>query len=166
MTGTSNVGVCGGTAGVASAETASYVVVLIAQPVSSPASSPSPAPDVVLSGSLADVSGSSAVHVAVHICNRSTGGVAAHLHPSLTLRNSSAGSSPATVPVAVMARSGLGVNDVHYGNNVIMEPGARYVIGVRIDSADAANLVYTVPAADVLSTPGPPLCLLDHQMCG
>ena len=166
MTVTSNVGVCGGTTGVASAKTASYIVVLIAQPVASPASSPSPAPDVVLSGSLTDVSGSSAVRLSVHICNRSTGGVAAHLHPSLTLRNSSAGSSPATVPVAVMEGSGLGVNDVHYGNNVVMEPGARYVIGVRIDSADAANLVYTVPAADVVSTPGPPLCLLNHQMCG
>ena len=166
VTGSSNVGVCGGQTGVASAETAKYIVVLTAEPVPGPASSPSPAPDVVLSGSLTHVSGASVFRIDVHVCDRSTGGVAAELHPSLTLRNAGAGASPVTVPVAVLEGRGLGVNDVHYGNNVIMEPSARYIIGVRIDSANAVDLAYSVPAVGVVITPGPPACLLDHQMCG
>ena len=166
VTGTSNVGVCGGHTGVASAETAGYIVVLSVQPLAGAGIRPSPAADVVLSGSLSHVSGPSAFGIEVHICDRETGGVAAHVHPVVVLRNASAGSSPVTVPVAVLEGSGLGVNDVHYGNNVIMAPSARYVIGVRIDAANAVDLDYIVPATGVVTTPGPPQCLLDHQMCG
>jgi hypothetical protein len=170
-------GVCGGQTGVASGQTPSYVVVLVVQPLSdavtgsSPTAAVSPTPttpagDNVISGSLANVSGPGAAHVEFYICDRSTGGIASRLHPAVTLRNDSADVSPDTLPVAVLERSGQGVNDLHYGNNVSMEPGANYTISVRIDSSNAIDLAYQVPDTGVVVTPGVPQCLLNHQMCG
>ncbi|MGH7685712.1 MAG: hypothetical protein ACREN2_02685 [Candidatus Dormibacteria bacterium] len=165
-----NVGVCGNVAGAASGRTPDYVVVLVAGAVGgapSPASSASasPVPDVVVSGTLASVSGAGATHIALHICRRNTGAVATGLHPQVTLRNATAGTSAVAMPVAVLEGKGQGVNDLHYGNNAGLEPGDTYTITLEIDAANTLDLTYQAHSNGPTPTPGPPQCLLNHQMC-
>ena len=172
-----NVGVCGTAVGTASGRTPDYIVVLVASgagaapssaaPSSLSASSPSasPIPDVVVSGTLAHVSGAGATHIALSICQRSTGAVATGLHPDVTLRNATAGTTPVAMPVAVFEGKGQGVNDLHYGNNVNLEPGDIYTVTVAIDAANTVELTYQAPSNAPTPTPGPPQCILNHQMC-
>lgn len=165
-----NVGVCGTAAGSASGRTPDYVVVLAVSgaggaPSTATSSSASPVPDVVVSGTLAAVGGAGATHIALHICQRSTGAVATGLHPDVTVRNATAGTSPVAMPVAVLEGKGQGVNDLHYGNNVGLKPGDIYTITVHIDGANTVDLTYQAPSSAATPTPGPPQCILNHQMC-
>ena len=163
-----NAGVCGGQTGVSTATSQNYVVVLVATTqvgpgVATPSASPSPnsEPPAVLSGTEAAVSGPGATHLELHICNRATGAVVSGLHPDVTLRNASIGAAPVGLPVAVLQDAGQGVNGIAYGNNVRLQEEQTYTIGVRIDSADAVTVSYTVPLTGPTLAPGcghPEMC--------
>lgn len=162
-----NVGVCGGQTGTTSVETPHYIVVLVTGPPEATAgASAASAGEVVLSGALTTASGPGATHLELHICDRATGAVVTNLHPVVTLRNTSTDSPDVTLPVAVMEGSGQGVNDLHYGNNVLLQGGDAYAITVRIAAGDEVTLHYALAAASsaVSGTPVPN-CMANHQLC-
>lgn len=166
-----SAGVCGGQTGVSTASSGSYVVVLVATTqvspeVASPSASPSPsaAPPVVLSGTVAAVSGPGATHLELHICNRATGAVVSGLHPDVTVRNVSAGKAAVPLPVAVLQDAGQGDNGTASGNNVLLEGEQTYAVDVKIDATDSVSLTYSVPVVGPKPSP-PPACLDNHQMC-
>jgi hypothetical protein len=81
-------------------------------------------------------------HLEVHICNRHTGRVMTGAKPKIEL----AMSGGMAKPVSVMAMQGIGagVADYHYGNNVLVDPGARYAVTVRVGS-DKVTFHFTAP---------------------
>lgn len=88
------------------------------------------------------------------------------LHPAVSLHDTTTGAPAVAMPVAIMEGSGQGVNDLHYGNNVLLTAGDAYTITVRIDSANTVTLPYTVPTSPRPASASPaPNCLTDHQMC-
>ncbi|MGI8411607.1 MAG: hypothetical protein ACR2QA_03760 [Solirubrobacteraceae bacterium] len=103
----------------------------------------------MLGGSMAGMSpgvasGSSVPrHLEVHICDRATGKVLTGAMPAITLAPST-GATPEQVPVMLMEGIGAGVNDYHYGNNVMMRRGGTYVVTVRLGS-DRSVFKYTMP---------------------
>lgn len=103
--------------------------------------------EVVLGGSTASMqhmgSGMSIMrHLEVHICNRHTGRVLTGAKPTIELAIS--GAMAKAVPVMTMEGIGAGVADYHYGNNVLVDPGARYVVTVRVGS-DKVTFHFTAP---------------------
>lgn len=136
-------GSCQGSAGVASATTPNYIVAMqvgepemMYSPQQVAASHPSTG-EVMLGGMMADVSGANAHHLEAHICRRSTGAVLTGAQPTITLTDTTAGTTPQNVPVAVMQGVDAGTSDYHYGNNVTFMPGHSYTVTVRINGETA-----------------------------
>ena len=133
---------CNSQGAAATAATTDYRLVLDLGPLSpmfSAGQVPSSAPpnaEVMLNGSMAAVSGSDAQHLEVHICNRRTGEVVAAADPTITLTDTTAGTT-ATVGVATMEGVGAGQSDLHYGNNVPAPIGHSFVATVTVHGQSA-----------------------------
>ena len=76
-------------------------------------------------------------HLEVHICSKKTGKVVQDANPVITLTDDTAGGQPQSVPVAVMQGAGMGVEDLHYGNNVVMAGGHSFTVRVQLDAQSA-----------------------------
>lgn len=124
--------------------------------------------EVMISGQMANVPGmpmssggampSSAPvqdrHLEVHICSKGSGQVVQNAQPTITLTDDTMHSSAETVPVAVMEGVGQGVGDLHYGNNVVMQPGDTYTVVVAVGS-EQASVKLTMPAGSPTPTATP-----------
>jgi hypothetical protein len=77
----------------------------------------------------------------VHVCTK-RGAVLTNLKPSIVLRQGNA--KRTNVPVAIMAGVGEGIRDYHYGNDVVLKPGARVAVTVTV-RGQRAVLRATVP---------------------
>lgn len=155
-------GVCGGQTGVSSANSDTYIVVLVAETQVGPgvaarsgSPAPSSAPPVILSGAEASVDGPGATHFELHICDRSTGAVAGGLHPHAVLSDAGTAAAPVSLPLAVLQDAGQGVNGIAYGNNAMLEQEHTYTLDVTIDAADEVSLSYHVPLTGPTPSPSP-----------
>ncbi|MHB1535825.1 MAG: hypothetical protein ACYC1D_14705 [Acidimicrobiales bacterium] len=100
--------------------------------------------EVMVSGSMAMASGPGAQHLEVHICSRTTGEVVVGAAPSITLTDTTAGTTTA-VPVAAMQGVTAGQADLHYGNNVDAPAGHSFVVTVKF-RGQQATLRFTRPS--------------------
>jgi hypothetical protein len=76
-------------------------------------------------------------HLEVHICSKITGRVVQDAQPVITVTDNSAGGTSQQVPVSVMEGAGQGMEDLHYGNNVVMAPGHTFTVSVVVGSEQA-----------------------------
>ena len=117
-------------------KTPSYVLALQIGPVETmytPAQAKAKHPtsgEIMLAGKMVggmagmDMGSGSQRHLEVHICTPS-GKVVTGAHPAITVNG-------AMVPVAVMEGVGEGTADLHYGNNVNLEPGQKVTVVVTL----------------------------------
>lgn len=143
-------GTCQGSSGNASATTANYIVVLDVGPAEQmytqqqvDSTHPSSG-EVMLGGSMTDVSGPNVSHVEAHICKRSGGSVVTNDEPVISIADTTAGTPPQDLPVAEMQGVGQSTSDYHYGNNAVIRPGHSYTITVRLNG-ESAVLTYKAP---------------------
>jgi hypothetical protein len=78
----------------------------------------------------------------VHVCTKS-GVVVTKLKPAILVREATAGRAT-PVPAAIMAGVAEGIRDYHYGNDVVLTPGARVTVTVTV-KGERAVLRATVP---------------------
>jgi hypothetical protein len=78
----------------------------------------------------------------VHVCTKS-GAVVTKLKPAILVREATAGRAT-PVPAAIMAGVAEGIRDYHYGNDVVLTPGARVTVTVSVEG-ERAVLRATVP---------------------
>ena len=72
-------------------------------------------------------------HIEVHICSKATGKAVVGAHPAMNLRDLSRESRWAIVRVAEMQGLNRDPADTHYGNNVTVIPGHRYLLQTIIN---------------------------------
>ncbi|MDQ6617706.1 MAG: hypothetical protein M3083_23875 [Actinomycetota bacterium] len=95
----------------------------------------------------------SGYHLEAHICSKAGGAVIQDAYPTITLINDET-KSRADVEIAVMQGVSAGVNDLHYGNNVVLTPGASYSVVVALNGQSAtlhARLPSPGPTATTLA---------------
>jgi hypothetical protein len=85
-------------------------------------------------------------HLEAHICSKATGAPVQDASPAITLVNDAVKNVSDDVPIAVMQGIAQGVSDYHYGNNVVMAPGAGYTVIVAVNG-QKATLHMRLPAA-------------------
>ncbi|MGH9123876.1 MAG: hypothetical protein ACRDZ8_04000 [Acidimicrobiales bacterium] len=98
----------------------------------------------------------SAHHLEAHICSKASGGPIQGANPAITVTPVAAPSTPQKVPIAVMQGVTSGVSDYHYGNNVLLAPGAAYTVVVAL-GGQSSTFHVTIPAAastTTTTTPG------------
>jgi hypothetical protein len=94
-------------------------------------------------------------HLEVHICSKTTGRVVQDAQPLITVIDNSTGGTSQQVPVAVMEGVGQGIGDLHYGNNVVMQPGHTFTVLVVVGS-ERARFTLKLPSSSRGSpTPNP-----------
>jgi hypothetical protein len=96
-------------------------------------------------------------HLEVHVCSK-TGRVVQDAQPQISVTDNSAGGASQQVPVAVMEGAGQGVDDLHYGNNVVMPPGHDFTVLVVVGS-ERATFTLKMPSSSPgssTSSPGGP----------
>lgn len=80
-------------------------------------------------------------HLEVHVLSRATGHVVDNAMVSISYQAKDGMSmSPTKVPVAVMMGIGMGMSDVHYGNNVSMAAGT-YTVMVKVNATSTSFMV-------------------------
>jgi hypothetical protein len=84
-------------------------------------------------------------HLEVQICARTTRRVVADANPGIVVDDTTKGKT-VTLPVSVMEGIGEGAADLHYGNNVAMPAGHRFVVTVSWKS-QRASFRLTLPPA-------------------
>ncbi|HWG72906.1 MAG TPA: hypothetical protein VG184_02495 [Acidimicrobiales bacterium] len=131
---------CSTQGAVATATTKSYRYVLDVGPVGqmyAPGQAPAGARgETMFGGTMSMASGPDAQHLEVHICSVGTDRVVTGAHPTITLRDTTAGTTVA-VPVATMQGLGEGQKDFHYGNNVLAPPGHAFTVTVTANGQSA-----------------------------
>lgn len=88
--------------------------------------------EVMLRGAMAtgaNVTGGMIRHLEVQICARDTRGVVTNANPRIVVEDTTRGRA-VRLPVSVMEGIGEGAADLHYGNNVAMAAGHRFVVVV------------------------------------
>jgi hypothetical protein len=101
--------------------------------------------DVLVSGRYATTAvspGGSPRHFELHICDARTGRVLAHLHPSMQVADTTLGSKPKRIVVAMMEGTGEGLNDLHYGDEVLLNGGHSYGVAVQLGRDRATLLIH------------------------
>jgi hypothetical protein len=68
-------------------------------------------------------------HLEVQICTGARQAVVTRAHPRIVVDDTTEG-KVVTLPVSVMEGIGEGVADLHYGNNVAMDAGHRFIVTV------------------------------------
>jgi hypothetical protein len=84
-------------------------------------------------------------HFELHVCDRTTGRVLTALHPVMKVADRTLGSRPEAITVATMEGTGEGLNDLHYGNDVLLEGGHDYAVSVEV-GPDRAVLPFHLPS--------------------
>jgi hypothetical protein len=83
--------------------------------------------EIMLGGEMAMVSataGRRVYHLEVHICNKA-GAVVTKLKPAIVV-------GTAMLPAAIMVGIGAPSSDYHYGNDIVLKPGARVTVKVTV----------------------------------
>lgn len=83
--------------------------------------------EIMLGGEMAMVSataGTRVYHLEVHICNKA-GAVVTKLKPAIVV-------GTAMLPAAIMVGIGAPSSDYHYGNDIVLKPGARVTVKVTV----------------------------------
>jgi hypothetical protein len=96
--------------------------------------------DVLLSGRLATTRVSptgTPRHFELHVCDAHSGKVLVHLHPSMAVADTTLASKPKRIAVATMEGTGEGLNDLHYGDEVVLVSGHSYAVTVTVGSDQA-----------------------------
>jgi hypothetical protein len=76
-------------------------------------------------------------HLEVHVRLRATGEVLGGVTPVIALTDKTAMAMPAKLQVMAMEGIGEGTSDLHYGNNVALQPGHRYAVAVSVKGQHA-----------------------------
>ena len=109
---------------------------------------------VMLGGAMAMIDnvpkGMKVVDLQLRVCTKS-GAVVTQLAPTITVQQP--GGKATKVPVAKMAAIGKGLGDYHYGNDVVLKPGAMTTVTVTI-KGERAVLHAKTPAAGGSSSMG------------
>lgn len=100
--------------------------------------------EVMLGGEMTDVHGADVGHLEVHICSRNSGAVIQSANPTITLTDTTAGTAAESVPVAEMQGVSSGINDIHYGNNVLVPRGHAFTLVVALNG-ETATMHFTAP---------------------
>ena len=88
--------------------------------------------------------GASTRHLEVQICTRQGNTVMTAANPRITMKDKSSRGMAIKVPVAVMEGVGAGTADLHYGNNVTITPGHRFIVSVTV-RGETARFRVTAP---------------------
>jgi len=91
--------------------------------------------DVLLAGRLATTAvspGGSSRHFELHVCDARTGRVLGGLHPVMRVADTTLGSPAKRIAVATMEGTGEGFNDLHYGDEVLLQSGHGYAVTVAV----------------------------------
>ncbi|MDP9073895.1 MAG: iron transporter [Actinomycetota bacterium] len=103
-------------------------------------------------GAMADMPGmggavtASDRHLEAHICSKASGAVVQDANPTITLINDATKNVSQDVQIAVMQGVGAPVGDLHYGNNVVLAPGATYTVLISLNG-ETATLHVKMPTA-------------------
>lgn len=121
--------------------------------------------EVMLRGQMSDVGGPMAGmpgmgstvtaadrHLEAHICSRATGAIVQNANPTITIVDDATKKVSQDVPIAVMQGVTAGLSDYHYGNNVVLNPGASYAVTIALDG-ETATVHLRMPAATAAGTP-------------
>jgi hypothetical protein len=138
--------------GTATAKSSSYVLALRLGPqqrmyMPSEVTKKTRSGQVMLGGSMAMVddapAGMKIYDLAVYVCTKG-GALVTQLSPAIVVAGAGAGAKPTHVAVAKMAAVGKGLSDYHYGNDVILKPGAKVTVTVSFEG-ERAVFHATVP---------------------
>jgi hypothetical protein len=91
--------------------------------------------DVLLAGRLATTAvsaGGSPRHFERHVCDARTGRVLGGLHPIMRVADNTLRGAPKRIAVATMEGTGEGSNDLHYGDEVLLQSGHGYAVTVAV----------------------------------
>ena len=88
--------------------------------------------------------GSRVYHLEVHICSKASGTVVQRLKPAIVVEGSSASMMNTTLPAATMVGIGAPMTDYHYGNDIVLKPGARITVKVTV-KGELAVFHATIP---------------------
>jgi hypothetical protein len=89
--------------------------------------------------------GSSSRHLEVKICDRRTGAVIRSSGVRMTISDTTTKGMAKAMSVAMMQGVGAGMNDLHYGNNVMLAAGHNFDVAVTL-GADHAVFHMTMTA--------------------
>jgi len=93
---------------------------------------------VMLGGAMAMIdkvpAGMKVFDLQVHVCTPK-GAIVTQLKPTIVVKQ--AGGKETNVPVAMMAAVGKGLADYHYGNDVLLKPGAAVTVTVTVNGQRA-----------------------------
>lgn len=105
--------------------------------------------EVMLRGTMATstalLTGGTLRHLEVQICARPTRAVVTNANPKIVVDDTTRGRA-VRLPVSVMEGIGEGVADLHYGNNVAMPAGHRFVVTVTW-KGERASFKFALPRA-------------------
>lgn len=99
--------------------------------------------EVMIGGVMSMAQGPDARHVEVHICSRPDGRVVVRAAPSITITDTTTGTTSA-LQVTTMQGVTTGESDLHYGNNVDLPAGHAFVVHVGL-RGQQATLPFTRP---------------------
>lgn len=98
--------------------------------------------EVMLGGMMSNAMGANARHVEVHICSKQTNTVVSNANPTISIKDTTTGAAPQSVPISVMQGVKEGPSDLHYGNNVDLAPGHSYDVTVALNG-ETATMTFT-----------------------
>jgi hypothetical protein len=79
--------------------------------------------------------GTKIFHLEVHICNR--GGVVVKGLKPIILVNAGGQAAAVTLPTAIMVGIGEPMTDYHYGNDIVLKPGAKLTVRATVKGQTA-----------------------------
>jgi hypothetical protein len=91
----------------------------------------------MMAGPMSAMEGATERHLELHIRKRPGGAVVTTVMPAITLTDTTAKSMPEKVEVVAMKGIGAGMADLHYGNNVSLQPGHTYRVTVVVHGQTA-----------------------------
>lgn len=80
---------------------------------------------------------SNTYHLELHVADATTGKTIADAKVAMELIDNSANDMATNVPIATMYGVTAGMDDFHYGNNVVMPPNHDYSVNVAVNGTDA-----------------------------
>jgi hypothetical protein len=92
----------------------------------------------MMAGSMDSSMGAVRRHLEVHVHSRKSGAVVTNLIPTITLTDETAHAMAEKLEVVAMEGIGQGSSDLHYGNNVALDPGHTYKVTVALGGQTAS----------------------------
>jgi hypothetical protein len=91
----------------------------------------------MMAGPMSAMKGAAGRHLELHVRSRPDGAVVTTVMPAITLTDTTANAMPEKVEVVAMKGIGAGMADLHYGNNVGLQPGHTYKVTVVVHGQTA-----------------------------